>query len=124
MIEERFYQPVYCSGKIRHVPLALWESLKGPKPEHPERFINNGCTLSPDNVGGKPTWPACVIHDYQYNHAPVSREFADAVFRDNLATCLKAYGTFPAIAWVLALFYWRAVRRAGRRFYNGTGDPA
>jgi hypothetical protein len=118
------YQPVFVSGKIRQVPVTVWKALKGPKPEHPESFINNGCTLSPDNILGKPTWPACVIHDFQYNHTPVSRAFADAVFRDNLKTCLVAYGTFPPIAWVVALFYWRGVRRAGRHAYNGTRDPS
>lgn len=119
-----YYTVVYCSGQLHHVPTALWDKLEGPKPADPASFINNGCTLSPDRIAGKPTWPACVVHDYHYNHTDLSREEADARFRRNLFACLKAYGTFTPVAWALAFFYWRAVRRAGRSFYNGSGDPS
>lgn len=118
------YVKVYCSGRVRHVPVAVWDALQGPKPANPEYFLNNGCTLAPDSVGGKPTWPACVLHDYHYNYTQLDRKEADSLFRKNLQVCLEAYGTFVPVAWLIALFYWRAVRRAGRRFYHSTGDAS
>lgn len=115
---------VLVSGHYRELPIAIWKGLLGPKPEHPESFICNGCTMSPDFIRGKRTWPACVIHDYHYNVGAIDRADADTIFRENLKFCLKADGMLGWLADILAWFYYRAVRRAGRSRYNGLGDPA
>lgn len=115
---------VYVSGEVRSIPDALWDGLHGPKPFYTERFVCNGCTLSPDNLFGKDTWPACVVHDYQYSrHSTIDRAEADATFRRNMEWCLWAQGVLRPIAWVVAVFYWRAVRRGGGPHYQGLGDP-
>ncbi len=105
------------SGVYRTLPKPIWDKLLGPKPD--EDFVNNGCTMSPDMVMGKPVWPACVIHDYHYN-APfkTSRDVADRIFRENIKIVLQAYGMNFLLARLLAFFYYRAVRRAGKPFYN------
>lgn len=114
---------VFVSGEYRELPKVIWEGLRGPKPEDPAAFICNGCTLSPDTIRGKRAWPACVLHDYHYNHGFVSRKQADDFFRHNLKFCLQADGMLGFLASGFAFIYWRAVRRAGRSRYNAGGSP-
>lgn len=117
------YVEVYCSGTIQNLPKVIWQKLEGPKPEDPASFINNGCTMSPDGIRGKRAWPACVLHDYHYNEGSLDRKEADSLFRRNLEFCLKADGMFWPLAKTFAFIYWRAVRRAGKAFYNAPGNP-
>ena len=119
------YTKVLVSGKYRFLPTALWDGLEGPKPENPAAFVCNGCTMSPDQLRGKEIWPACVIHDFQYGvESYVDRKDADAAFRRNISFLMKAQGVFAPLAWLISFTYWRAVRRAGRRFYSGSGDAS
>ena len=125
MTDTDYSTPILVSGELRYLPCAIWDGLEGPKPDVPAYFICNGCTLSPDYIRGKRTWPACVIHDYHYNSdLGLDRKEADAIFRRNLKFILKAEGTIGFIAATLAAFYYAVVRKAGRSRYNGTGDPA
>lgn len=115
---------IFCSGAIRSLPRAIWDRLEGPKPDDPASYLNNGCTMSPDMLRGKRTWPACVLHDFHYNVGFMNRKQADDIFRRNLETCLKADGMLHWLAKLFAYFYYRVVRRAGAAFYNSMGDPA
>lgn len=56
--------------------------------------------------------PAAVIHDVLYGTGAVSREMADAIFRD----AMKVAGVAAWRAWAA----WAAVRTFGGQFYNGT----
>lgn len=123
MIHDDLTIPIFVSGQLRDLPRVIWDGMEGPKPEQPEHFICNGCTMSPDYIRGKRAWPACVIHDYQYNHTALDRSTADAIFRRNLAFCLKADGMPGFLAAILAAAYWLVVVRLGASFYNGGGKP-
>lgn len=115
---------IFCSGEFRALPSVIWTGLTGPKPSEPSEFICNGCTMSPDYILWKRAWPACVIHDYQYNHTSLPRKECDRIFRENLKFSLKADGLPFFLAAPAAFLYYRAVRRLGRGCYNGTGDPS
>lgn len=112
---------IYCSGELREIPWALWANLWEPKPPRPDQFVCNGCSYSPDFLFGKAAWPACVIHDYQYNQTAVDRSEADAIFKRNFKYCLEAEGMPGWLAGAFAAIYYRVVRREGARFYNGKG---
>ena len=121
---------VLVNGKLRLYSREAWDSLEGPKPENPTTYTrSNGCTMSPDYIRGKRTWPACVIHDYQYIDTGVDRRESDAIFRRNLKRYLRFDGMNRVSASIYAFTYWRAVRRLGGSFYHGDedgkwGDPS
>lgn len=125
MSDNEYYIDIFCSGEIRRIPKAIWFGMHGIKPLYPVDFICNGCTMSPDMILDKRTWPACVLHDYAYNskYATIDRKYADEDFKFNIQFCLEADGMLSILAKAIAYFYYRQVRRCGRQYYNGKGDP-
>lgn len=123
MTDSKYVITILCSGEFRELPRAEWDALEGPKPSDPQLFVCNGCTMSPDEIRGKRAWPACVIHDYQYNKTSLSRKACDDIFRSNLRASLEMDGMNSLLARGFAWAYYRVVRWRGRAFYNGTGSP-
>lgn len=106
-------------GKERLCPAPLWEVMLGPKPPHDWAGCD-GCTASPDSIGGKLLWPACRIHDYHYDGEPpdLPRALADLTFRINLWRILRAQGASRWDSIAVAGAYFAGVTLGGRRHYR------
>jgi hypothetical protein len=109
---------VLVSGEWRVLDPALRALLEGPLPPHD--FENNGCTASPDYWLGYALWIACWVHDWHYSGAvpAMTRALADAIFRRNMYSILRAQGCGVVRSYRISLKYWAAVRLFGGRAYK------
>ena len=105
--------PRYCFREV-------WDALIGPKP--PEGWETDGCSFSPDYIANRHVWPACVIHDFHYSGAGVSRWRADWIFFRNLYRLLRGGGLAFYASFAVALVYWWAVRTRAKGAY-AVGRP-
>jgi len=89
--------PHLCNADL---PQSLLTLMEGPTP--PDDYMSNGCTMSPDLVGGTDLRPACHYHDYAYGIGGNERrrEEVDRIFKRNLRRC-------GASAWFAGIYYRR-----------------
>lgn len=124
----------YVAGQERVVGDRLWSRMRGPLPA--EDFACDGCSFSPDRLGGLKLWPACVVHDYHYRTAelrldglytsetaPVpgtaaGRRYADWALYWNLYELVLAQGRGKAKAHAIASLYWGRVRVWGAKAFQ------
>lgn len=102
-----------------------WEILVGPRP--PDEWASYDlCSCSPDTwkspLGKRvaPLWWACLVHDFHYREAVVSRRYADAVFWVNLRLVLRLFGFGGFVEGFVPRLYFNAVRRFGASSYGGS----
>lgn len=96
--------------KLNRLPRSLLDRLEGPRP--PADFECDGCSHSPDFIGGADLRPACAIHDFMYGQggAEKDRMVADYVFYRNLLAC--------GLSRFWANVYFRRVRLFGVSYFN------
>lgn len=124
MIAPRLSQPppiiFEVSGHLLAVSDLLWRPLLGPKPA--EGFSCDGCSWSPDKLGRRKLWPACVIHDYHYRSGLLggtwhARRLSDRRLARNLYTLLRMQGAGQTYAKLAARAYYGRVRIWGAGSY-------
>ena len=100
--------------KISELPLPLTSIMEGDCP--PLAFDSDGCTNSPDRVGGADLRPACLFHDwaYQVGGDKADRLAADDALFRNLVKCGLS-------AWKANLYY-RRVRFWGVRHFQWSSE--
>jgi len=108
----------WVRGSRRTCPRDVWNRLIGPLP--PEGMETDGCSWSPDWIADRPVWPACVVHDFHYSGAGVSRWRADWIFLRNLYRLLRINGFFFLSAFGVAAIYFWAVRTRASGAYAGS----
>jgi hypothetical protein len=97
--------------KKRQVARAAYHALN----DIPDRFIDDGCSYSPDSIFHNEIGWACRIHDYRYcsrsmgprDMEPHLRLAADKELRANIALSVPKW-----LGWIRWLYY-RAVRHFG-----------
>ena len=105
------------------LPAELLDKMRGPKP--PDDFKSNGCTCSPDSIGGVDLRPACHFHDYHYS---LPKGHKDRDEDDNEAWRAKTDFRFFRnlrkcdLSRRRANTYFRFVRCFGFLFYNYQGE--
>ncbi len=92
------------------LPLSLFCLMEGAIP--PIEFESNGCSCSPDHIGGVDLRPACHFHDYAYSIGGTrnDRLQADDIFFRNLMR--------SGLSRLKANFYYRRVRFWGVQYFN------
>lgn len=89
----------------------------------------NGCSFSPDKWGKANFKPTCDKHDVCYSKgSKTDRKRCDDKFMVGLVSvCKSTYGIkSPKFATCSAIAgtYYQAVRKVGKSFYKGSGNPA
>ena len=97
------------------LPLSLFCLMEGPIP--PPEFESDGCSCSPDHIGGVNLRPACHFHDFSYEIGGTreNRLQADDVLFRNLIVCGLS-------KWKANLYY-RRVRFWGVKHFNWQEHP-
>lgn len=100
--------------RTKDLPFSLVEKMEGPEP--PDDFISNGCSCSPDYIGGVDIRPACHFHDFAYERGGCKKDraLADYEFYRNLRKC--------DLSKVFAWPYFRYVRLFGVSAFNWNRD--
>ena len=95
---------------INDLPAKLVNKMEGPIPWM--RFGSDGCSCSPDEIGGIDLRPACHFHDWAYHVGGnrKARKVADQALYRNLKEC--GLGRF------LSQIYYRRVRFHGFDHFN------
>ncbi len=97
-----------------NLPGSLFCLMEGAIP--PAIFMSDGCSCSPDHIGGVDLRPACHFHDYAYllgGNKKNRLQADDALFR-NLMKCGLS-------RWKSNLYY-RRVRLWGVQYFNWQDD--
>lgn len=93
------------------IPLRLWNQLIGPKPDLGKFVSRDFCTWVPDEIRGRPVYPACFLHDYLYSVDEGVGGMAEFWFYRNTVRCYTYYG--GSLFW--GVFH-GLVRSTGTRF--------
>jgi len=97
------------------LPAYILGLMEGPVP--PSGYACDGCTFSPDVLGGMDCRPACFYHDFAYKLGGGKRERlrADRTFYRNLRRC--------DVPRSLATLYFFEVRTWGNTAFTWTTEP-